>query len=128
MANSDADLPSEATISTKLRDVVIATHKSGNVEELTLKRVRARAEQELGLDAGFFKQDPEWKQKSDVIIKDAFVRLHLHAAVKHVLTQTRITTAVTTNLRQNLRQSQPLQSRNRNRNRSPKQTMQKHKV
>ena len=72
-SDSDAGRPSEATISSTLRDTVIAIHKTGKAEELTLKRVRARVEQELGLDAGFFKQNAHWKEKSDAIITDAVV-------------------------------------------------------
>ncbi|KAI4619018.1 hypothetical protein J4E83_005970 [Alternaria metachromatica] len=71
MSDSEADRPSEATISTKLRDIVIAIHKSGKSEDLTVKRVRARAEKELALDEGFFKTDSTWKEKSQKVIVDA---------------------------------------------------------
>lgn len=64
MADAHASLPSAATISSKLRDVVVAIYQSGNTDDLTVKRVRARAEAELGLDAGFFKTDARWKEKS----------------------------------------------------------------
>ncbi|KAH9874135.1 hypothetical protein IAQ61_004764 [Plenodomus lingam] len=71
MSDSDQNLPSEAAIATKLRDIVIAIHKSGNTDDLTVKRVRARAEKELGLDDGFFKTNPVWKQKSQEQIVEA---------------------------------------------------------
>jgi hypothetical protein len=71
----DVDLPSEAAISQKLRDIVIALHKTGNADDLTVKRVRTRAETELSLPAGFLKTNPEWKQKSQSAIVEAVVRL-----------------------------------------------------
>jgi hypothetical protein len=75
MSDSEpADLPSDAAISRTLRDTVIAIHKSGNTDDLTVKRVRARAEQELGLPAGFLKTNSQWKQKSHDQIHEAVVR------------------------------------------------------
>jgi hypothetical protein len=71
----DVDLPSEAAISQKLRDIVIALHKTGNADDLTVKRVRTRAETELSLPAGFLKTNAEWKQKSQSAIVEAVVRL-----------------------------------------------------
>ncbi|KAJ4375837.1 hypothetical protein N0V83_001114 [Neocucurbitaria cava] len=71
MSGSEGGLPSEAAISNKLRDVVVAIHKTGKTEELTVKRVRARAERELGLDEGFFKTNSSWKQKSQDAIVEA---------------------------------------------------------
>lgn len=76
MSHSERERPSEATISNKLRDTVIAIHKSGNAADLTVKRVRARAEKELGLDEGFFKTDSIWKQKSQTEIVDAVVSIY----------------------------------------------------
>jgi hypothetical protein len=71
----DVDLPSEAAISQKLREIVIALHKTGNADDLTVKRVRTRAETELSLPAGFLKTNAEWKQKSQSAIVEAVVRL-----------------------------------------------------
>lgn len=73
MSDSERGRPSDATISQKLREVVIAIHKSGNHDELTVKRVRARAEKELKLQDGFLKTDPQWKQKSQDTIHDTVV-------------------------------------------------------
>lgn len=73
MSDSEDNLPSDAAISTKLREVVIAIHKSGNEGDLTVKRVRARAEEELGLPADFFKTSSVWKEKSQNQIKHAVV-------------------------------------------------------
>ncbi|KAJ4303419.1 hypothetical protein N0V90_002313 [Kalmusia sp. IMI 367209] len=69
MSDSETDVPSAATISRAIRDTVISIHKSGKDEDLTVKRVRARAEQTLGLTNGFLKND-DWKDKSkDLILK-----------------------------------------------------------
>jgi hypothetical protein len=73
MSDSEGGLPSEATISQKLRDVVIAIHKTGKDEDLTVKRIRARAEKELSLPEGFLKKDAVWKQKSQTAINAAVV-------------------------------------------------------
>lgn len=78
MSDSDTgNLPSEATISRALRDTVIAIHKSGNTDDLTVKRVRTRAEEQLGLPAGFLKTDTSWKRKSHNLIHEAVVRVVL---------------------------------------------------
>ncbi|CAO2652215.1 Nn.00g004980.m01.CDS01 [Neocucurbitaria sp. VM-36] len=71
MSDSEGGLPSETAIYSKLRHVVVAIHKSGNTDDLTVKRVRARTEKELGLDEGFFKTHPSWKQKSQDAIVEA---------------------------------------------------------
>jgi hypothetical protein len=73
MSDSEAGRPSEASIANKLRDIVIDIHRTGKSDDLTVKRIRARAETELGLDEGFFKTDASWKQKSQDQIKDAVV-------------------------------------------------------
>jgi hypothetical protein len=74
MSDSDTPLPpSDEAISQALRHVVVSLHKAGNTNELTVKRVRTRAEDSLGLPAGYFKGDQRWKQKSHQVILDAVV-------------------------------------------------------
>ncbi|KAF2876717.1 hypothetical protein BDV95DRAFT_235032 [Massariosphaeria phaeospora] len=63
--------PSDATISRALRDSVVRVYQSGRTDELTVKRVRAKVEEELGLRAGFFKTTEGWKQKSNDLIHEA---------------------------------------------------------
>ena len=76
MSDSDTPLPpSDEAISEALRNVVVSLHKAGNTEDLTVKRVRTRAEASLGLPAGWFKGDQRWKQKSNDVIVDAFVSI-----------------------------------------------------
>lgn len=65
--------PSTAKLEKALREAVGDVFKSGNMEELTVKRVRLAAEKKLGLDQGWFKGDAEWKEESDRIIKDEVV-------------------------------------------------------
>lgn len=69
---SDNEQPSEAAVLKKLQDVVISLHKAGNTDDLTVKRVRTRAEEALGLPGGLLKSS-EWKQKSQDAIKNAVV-------------------------------------------------------
>lgn len=69
---SDTEQPSEAAILKKLQDVVISLHKSGNTDDLTVKRVRTRAEEALDLPAGLLKSS-DWKQKSQNAIMEAVV-------------------------------------------------------
>ena len=85
MSDSETeDRPSDAIIALTLRDVVIATHKSGKDEDLTVKRVRAKAEEQLGLSAGYLKTNQEWKQKSqdtilEAVVSMSFTSCHLYS-------------------------------------------------
>ncbi|KAJ5801031.1 uncharacterized protein N7518_003099 [Penicillium psychrosexuale] len=62
--------PSDQILGKTLRDQVAAIFKAGNLEELTVKRVRLAAENTLGLTAGYFKTTGDWKARSEDIIKD----------------------------------------------------------
>ncbi|OQD69276.1 hypothetical protein PENPOL_c002G04703 [Penicillium polonicum] len=62
--------PSDQALEKALRDQVAAIFKSGNMEELTVKRVRLATEDTLGLTAGYFKSTGDWKVRSENIIKD----------------------------------------------------------
>ncbi|KAF2661845.1 hypothetical protein K491DRAFT_618953 [Lophiostoma macrostomum CBS 122681] len=76
MSDSEAaGLPSDATISRALRDVVISTYKSGKTDDLTVKRVRTGAETQLELPEGFFKKHGTWNKKSKDIILEAVVSI-----------------------------------------------------
>ena len=66
-------MPSDATLSRALRDVVISTYKSGKTDDLTVKRVRTGAEARLDLPGGFFKSHGTWGQKSKDIILESVV-------------------------------------------------------
>ncbi|OGM39273.1 transcriptional regulator [Aspergillus bombycis] len=62
--------PSNDALEKALRETVAKIYKLGNMEELTVKRVRMAAEKSLGVEEGFFKGSSTWKSKSDQIIKD----------------------------------------------------------
>lgn len=66
-------VPSDERLERALRDTVANVFRSGNLEDLTVRRVRHATEKALGLEEGFFKGDPRWKAKSDQIIKDEAV-------------------------------------------------------
>lgn len=74
--------PSDAQLEKGLRDTVANVLRVGNLEELTVKRVRLATEKALGIDEGFFKRDEQWKTKSDQIIKDEAVRGFLEINTK----------------------------------------------
>ncbi|KAL5115258.1 hypothetical protein ACEQ8H_006850 [Pleosporales sp. CAS-2024a] len=71
MSDAARGLPSEAAVLQTLRDAVVAIHRTAKPDDLTVKRIRARAETELGLPHGFFKHHATWKQKSHDAITDA---------------------------------------------------------
>lgn len=66
--------PSQVALEQALRKAVQRVYKLGNPEELTIKRIRAAAEQDLDLEEDFFKTDSTWKEKSKNIIQSEFVR------------------------------------------------------
>ena len=65
--------PSATALEGALRRVVKNVYESGNMEELTVKRVRTAAEEQLGLEEGFFKTDEEWKERSKAFISGEVV-------------------------------------------------------
>lgn len=70
-----AHLPTHAELEQALKNVVQTIYKSGDLENLTVKRVRKAAEENLGLDEGFFKDHETWKDKSKDIILAEVVRV-----------------------------------------------------
>lgn len=82
-AEADArTVPSDAVLEQALRDEVATVFKSGNMEELTVKRVRLATEKKLGIEEGFFKTTGDWKTRSDQIIKDEVVRFQAAASAR----------------------------------------------
>ena len=69
LSNSQAPLPDASTIDATLRRIVRDANKKD--EEITIRIARTRAESELGLDADFFKNDSEWKDRSKSVISAA---------------------------------------------------------
>lgn len=69
--------PSHAALAQALRDTVQQVFQSGNLDELTVKRVRMAAEKKLDLEDGFYKNDSLWKEESKRIIQSEVVRHHI---------------------------------------------------
>ena len=69
------DMPSDATLEQALRHFVQLVYKSGNLEDLTIRRIRKSVEKHLSLQDDFFKTDAEWKDKSKSVIESEVVRI-----------------------------------------------------
>lgn len=63
-------MPTDAELETSLRDAVRALYDD---PDASVRRIRAKAEQELAVEEGFFKHD-DWKERSKEIIQDQFDR------------------------------------------------------
>ncbi len=72
-SESSISISSDAALPEALRLAVADVYRRGNMEELTVRRIRTAAEQNLGLSSGFFKGDFRWKAESDRIIKEEIV-------------------------------------------------------
>lgn len=72
-APSSNGIPTDHALEKALRKTVASIFKTGNIADLTVKRVRLATEKDLGLEEGFFKGHADWKAKSDTIIKDEAV-------------------------------------------------------
>jgi hypothetical protein len=66
--------PSHANLERALCNAVQQAFQNGNLDELTIRRVRAAAEKDLDLEDGFYKNDPTWKEESKRIIQCEVVR------------------------------------------------------
>ena len=66
--------PSRLVLETALRNAVQQVYDSGNLENLTVKRVRKAAEEQLGLAEGYFKNGSFWPEASKQIIQFEVVR------------------------------------------------------
>jgi hypothetical protein len=77
MSDSEASisLPSNPKIEQALRRVIERIFKSGDHDNLTLKRVRKAAEDDLELPNDFFRTNDDWKERSKVFITSEVVSL-----------------------------------------------------
>jgi len=66
------ETPSGKDLEVALRHAVQVVYKTGDLEQLTVKRMRKAAEEELELQEGFFKE-PVWKDRSKAIIENEVV-------------------------------------------------------
>jgi hypothetical protein len=61
--------PASSEIEHTFRRIVRELCHAGDLENLTVKRVRSTAEERLGLPAGFFRQESSWKERSKRFIE-----------------------------------------------------------
>ena len=67
--------PSKAVLKEALRNAVREVYRSGDLDNLTVKRIRKSVEVDLDLQDDFFKCDPAWKEESKNIIQSEVVRV-----------------------------------------------------
>lgn len=79
--------PSNSVLENALRKSVQRLFEKGNLNDLTVKRIRQGVEEKLGLQKDFFKNDPTWKGKSKAIIQSEAVRNRFEERIpdKHAL-------------------------------------------
>lgn len=65
--------PSRTVLKQALRNAVKDVYRSGDLDNLTVKRIRKSVEVDLALADDFFKNDPEWKEESKNIIQSEVV-------------------------------------------------------
>ena len=67
--------PSAAVLEQALRDAVRDVYRRGDLDNLTIKRIRKSVETDLDLHNDFFKIHPAWKERSKNIIQTEVVRV-----------------------------------------------------
>ncbi len=72
---SGGDAPTDVTLEQALRNAVQKVYKMGNLDDLTVRRIRKVVEEDLDLQDGFFKNDPIWNTKSKSVIQSEVVRV-----------------------------------------------------
>jgi hypothetical protein len=65
--------PAPVAIESTIRDIISELYHTKKLDELTVKRVRIAAEQELSLDPGWFKTHEVWKDRSKKFIEEEAV-------------------------------------------------------
>ena len=67
--------PSEGVLEQALRNAVRDVYQSGDLDNLTVKRIRKSVEADLDLQDDFFKNDSAWKERSKSVIQTEVVRV-----------------------------------------------------
>lgn len=65
------NMPTDSELESSLRNAVRAHHSNPEVEP-TVRSMRTKSEQELGLEEGYYKNHAVWKDKSKLVIQDQF--------------------------------------------------------
>ena len=68
-----APLPPDSEIEQALRKQVRDARKTGDESLITVSTMRKAAEEALGLEVGFYKNNEKWKEESKRIVHEAFV-------------------------------------------------------
>ena len=77
--------PSEEELEQALRNAVREVYLSGDLDNLTVKRIRKSVEADLDLQDDFFKTDPEWKERSKNVIQSEVVRAQpIHSLLAYI--------------------------------------------
>lgn len=77
MQSMQSSTPEDSDLENALRAKVQQIFRLGNLDELTVKRVRRAVETELGLEVDHFK-DGVWRGRSKSIIESEVVRANSH--------------------------------------------------
>ena len=80
---SGSDAPTDATLEQSLRNAVQKVYKMGNMDDLTVRRIRKAVEEDMDLQEGFFKNDPIWNTKSKSVIQFEVVRVKPSFTCRH---------------------------------------------
>lgn len=68
-------VPSHAKLERALREAVRDVYKNGDLENLTVKRIRKAVQEKLALEEDFFKTNDHWKDESKSVIQSEVVCL-----------------------------------------------------
>ena len=68
--------PPPIAIESIIHDIIAELYRTNKLEEITVKRVRTAAEQELSLEPGWFKSHAEWRNRSKNFIAEEAVNRH----------------------------------------------------
>ena len=63
----------DAKLERALRDAVRDVYKNGDLENLTVKRIRKAVQEKLALEEDFFKSNDQWKEESKSVIQSEVV-------------------------------------------------------
>ena len=80
---SGGDALTDATLEQSLRNAVQKVYKMGNMDDLTVRRIRKIVEEDLDLQEGFFKNDPIWNTNSKSVIQSEVVRVKPSFTCRH---------------------------------------------
>ena len=67
------EIPSDRALTEAIREAVQNVFAAGDMENLTVKRVRMAVEEKLDLKEDFFKRDENWSQRSKALIEEESV-------------------------------------------------------